>query len=180
MEVGRERSILLELDAYYRDLSHLPVEERRSINFDHPDAFDWDLLEVQIGDLMSGKSIAAPVYDYAAHNRAETTLWIEPRPVILLEGILVFWYASLRERMDIKVYVDTPPDLRLLRRIRRDTVERKRSLESILDQYEQRVRPMHDEFCEPTKAWADVIIPRGARNKVALEMVRARLLSLIP
>lgn len=179
MEVGRERSILLELDAYYRDLTHLPMEDRHRINFDHPDAFDWELLEKHVDDLLHLRPVDVPVYDYATHNRGTESLRVEPRPVVLIEGILVFWHPSLRERMDIKVFVDTPPDLRLLRRIRRDTVERQRSLESILEQYEHRVRPMHDEFCEPTKAWADVIIPRGARNKVAIEMVRARLQTML-
>jgi uridine kinase len=123
--------------------------------------------------------VDVPIYDYSRHNRSRDVVRAEPRPVILLEGILVFWHPFVRERMDIKVFVDAPPDLRLLRRIRRDTVERQRTLESVLEQYEHRVAPMHQEFCEPTKAWADVIIPRGAKNKVAVDMVRSRLLSLV-
>ncbi len=180
IEVGRDRSILLELDAYYRDLSHLAMEERHKVNFDHPEAFDWDLLVGQLGSLIAAEPVDVPVYDYASHNRGAERLRVDPRPVILIEGILVLWHPGVRELMDIKVFVDTPPDLRLLRRIRRDTVERQRSLESVLDQYEHWVRPMHTDFCEPSKAHADVIIPRGAKNRVAVDMVRARLLSLLP
>lgn len=179
MEVGRDHSLLLELDSYYRDLSHLPLPERHKVNFDHPDAFDWELLERHLDDLLNRRPVEVPVYDYASHNRGAETIRATPRPVILLEGILVFWHPAIRERMDIKVFVDAPADLRLLRRIRRDTSERQRSLDSVLEQYEHRVAPMHLEFCEPTKAFADLIVPRGARNRVAVDLVRSRLLSLL-
>lgn len=178
-EVGKDHSVLLELDSYYRDLKHLPFEERSRANFDHPEAFDWALLASQLQALLAHEPVEVPVYDYARHTRAPEPVRVEPRPLILLEGILVFWSPEIRELLDIKVFVDTPDDLRLLRRIRRDTVERRRSLDSVMEQYEASVRPMHLEFCEPTKAHADVIIPRGARNRVAVDMVRARLHSLV-
>jgi uridine kinase len=179
MEVGREQSLLLELDSYYRDLTDLDLEARRKVNFDHPDAFDWDLLVSDLEALLRNESVRIPVYDYASHNRREVTELTPARPVLILEGILVFWHAALRDLMDIKVFVDTPADLRLLRRIRRDTVERQRSLESVLDQYEHSVAPMHLEFCEPSKVHADLIIPRGAKNRVAMDMVRSRLLAIL-
>ncbi len=179
MEVGREQSLLLELDSYYRDLTDLDLEARRKVNFDHPDAFDWDLLVSDLETLLRNEPVRIPVYDYASHNRREVTELTPARPVLILEGILVFWHAALRDLMDIKVFVDTPADLRLLRRIRRDTVERQRSLESVLDQYEHSVAPMHLEFCEPSKVHADLIIPRGAKNRVAMDMVRSRLLAIL-
>ena len=174
-----EQSVLLELDAYYKELGHLPLAQRQLVNFEHPEAFDWELLHAQVDALLTGSAINVPIYDYQNHNRVETSLHISPRPVVILEGILVFWDAILRDRMDIKVYVDTPADVRLLRRIRRDTVDRGRSLDSVLEQYERFVRPAHNEFCEPSKAFADVIIPRGARNRVAHDMVSSRLRALV-
>ena len=178
-EVGEQSALLLELDSYYEELGHLPLGERHRVNFDHPDAFDWELLHTQITELLNGQAIEVPVYDYQHHNRIDSCIHVEPRPVVILEGILVFWKAEVRQHMGIKVYVDTPADIRLMRRIRRDTVERGRSLDSVLEQYESFVRPAHEEFCEPTKAYADVIIPRGARNRVARDMVSSRLRSMV-
>lgn len=176
--LGTQTALLLELDSYYRDLSHLDVATRASVNFDHPDAFDWTLLLEHLDALRRGDSIDLPSYDYAVHNRSSSMERTPPRPIVLIEGILVLWNAAVRERLDIKLFVDTPSDVRLIRRLRRDTNERGRSLDSILDQYEHNVRLMHEEFCEPSKVHADVIIPRGARNTIAVDMVLSRILKL--
>jgi uridine kinase len=178
-QVGSAHTALLELDSYYHDLEHLALEERQKANFDHPDSFDWELLARHLEDLAVGRAIDVPVYDYIDHTRTGSPRRVLPRPLVLIEGILLFWNPRILEMLDIKVFVDTPADLRLMRRIRRDTKERHRSLESILEQYRQSVRPMHAEFCEPTKVHADVIIPNGARNRVAVDMVRARLQNLL-
>jgi uridine kinase len=170
-------SALIELDAYYHDLSRLPVEARAEVNFDHPSSFDFDLLLAHLGALLAGQSVRMPLYDYINHNRRAETVTIEPRPLIVLEGILALWHEDVRNLLDIKVYVDAADDLRLVRRIRRDIVDRGRVLETVLRQYEEDVRPSHVEFCEPTRLFADVIIPRGAENTVAIEMVRSLLLS---
>jgi uridine kinase len=171
-------ALLIEQDSYYKDLGHLDIESRANVNFDHPDAFDWDLLIEHLGQLRKGHSIQLPIYDYAIHNRSPHSLPTGARPVILMEGILVLWNPKVREHLDIKLFVDTPSDIRLIRRLRRDTKERGRSLDSVLDQYESKVRLMHEEFCEPSKVHADVIIPRGARNTIAVEMVLSRILKL--
>jgi uridine kinase len=170
---------VLEHDAYYRDLSHLPFEERVQVNFDHPDALETELLRAHLDALLAGKPIEKPVYNFTTHTRAPYTIRVEPRPVIILEGILVLAEPLLRERMDIKLYVDAPDDVRLIRRIRRDMEERGRTIESILAQYERTVRPMHLEFVEPSKRLADVIIPGGGYNQVAIDMVLARIAALL-
>jgi uridine kinase len=175
--IGTDDSALIELDAYYHDLSRLPVEARAEVNFDHPSAFDFDLLLDHLGLLLSAQAIEMPLYDYIHHNRRSETQRIEPRPLIVVEGILALWHEDVRNLLDIKVFVDAADDLRLVRRIRRDILERGRVLETVLRQYEEDVRPSHIEFCEPTKLFADVIIPRGAENTVAIEMVRSLLLS---
>jgi uridine kinase len=169
---------VLEHDAYYRDLSHLPFEERVQVNFDHPDALETELLRAHLDALLAGKPIEKPVYNFTTHTRAPYTIRVEPRPVIILEGILVLAEPLLRERMDIKLYVDAPDDVRLIRRIRRDMEERGRTIESILAQYERTVRPMPLEFVEPSKRLADVIIP-GGYNQVAIDMVLARIAALL-
>lgn len=176
---GPRRIALLDHDAYYRDLSHLPLEERVRFNFDHPDALETDLMVQHVDALLAGQPIAKPTYDFAAHSRLPGTETIEPRPVIILDGILVLAEPALRERMDIKIYVDAADDVRLMRRIERDIHERGRTLTSVLDQYRRTVRPMHLEFVEPSKRHADVIIPRGGRNRVAIDMVLARVHSLL-
>jgi uridine kinase len=170
---------VLEHDAYYRDLSHLPFEERVQVNFDHPDALETELLRAHLDALLAGKPIEKPVYNFTTHTRAPYTIRVEPRPVIILEGILVLAEPLLRERMDIKLYVDAPDDVRLIRRIRRDMEERGRTIESILAQYERTVRPMHLEFVEPSKRLADVIIPGGGYNQVAIDMVLACIAALL-
>ena len=174
-EYGRQQVVVLAQDFYYKDLSHLSVEERHGVNFDHPDAFDIDFLFNQIEALMQGEPVDVPGYDYARHNRTKEATRVENHTIVVLEGILVFYFERLRRLMDIKIFVDTPDDLRLIRRIRRDTVERGRSLESVLDQYETMVRPMYQTFCEPTKRHADIIIPEGGENTIAIDIVRAKI-----
>lgn len=175
----RQGHVLVEQDAYYLPLTHLTIEQRAQVNFDHPDAFDWPLMRFQILELLAGHAVDSPVYDYAIHDRAPEPRHLHPAPLILLEGILAFHDPELRELMDIKIFVDTPSDLRLLRRVQRDTLERARELGSVLHQYEDIVRPMHEQFCEPTRQHSDVIVPRGAHNRVALEMLHARLMSIL-
>jgi uridine kinase len=173
--IGAEHLAYLEQDAYYRDLSHLPLEQRRAFNFDHPDALENELLIAHLEALLQGRCVQVPVYDFATYVRTEQLKQIEPRPVIFVEGILIFVDKKLREMMDIKIYVDAPADLRFIRRLQRDTAERDRSVELVIEQYLETVRPMHLEFVEPSKRYADVIIPRGGRNIKAIEMVVAQI-----
>lgn len=177
---GTDPIAVLDHDAYYRDLSHLPPDERAQFNFDHPDALETDLMCEHLDRLTAGETIEKPVYDFTTHTRQSETETIEPRPVILIEGILVLAERSLEKRMDIRIYVDAADDIRLMRRIRRDMEERGRTIEGILRQYERTVRPMHLEFVEPSKREADVIIPRGGHNEVAIEMVMSRIQDLLP
>lgn len=176
--VGREQIAFLSHDSYYRDLSHLPFEERVHVNFDHPDAFDNELFLRHIDWLLSGETIDVPLYDFASYTRLPGSNPVAPRTVILLEGILLFVDAELRRRMDIKLFVDAESDLRILRRLQRDVRERGRTVESIVEQYLRTVRPMHLEFVEPSKRYADVIIPRGI-NTIAIDMVVARIEHLL-
>ncbi|MCA9319551.1 MAG: uridine kinase [Planctomycetes bacterium] len=178
-ELGSRRVVVVPQDAYYRDLSHLSVAERARINFDHPDAFDNELLTRHVEALMNGEGIEIPVYDYVRHNRRPETISVRDHAIVVLEGILVFWFESLRRRMDIKIHVDTPDDIRLLRRIRRDILERGRDLESVLQQYENAVRPMHHTFVEPMKRWADIIVPHGGQNRIAIDIIRAKIDELL-
>lgn len=177
---GTDPIAVLDHDAYYRDLSHLPRDERAQFNFDHPDALETDLMCEHLDRLTAGEAIEKPVYDFTTHTRQSETDTIEPRPVIIIEGILVLAERSLEKRMDIRIYVDAADDIRLMRRIRRDMEERGRTIEGILRQYERTVRPMHLEFVEPSKREADVIIPRGGHNEVAIEMVMSRIQDLLP
>jgi uridine kinase len=176
---GPDPIAILDHDAYYRDLSHLSPEKRARFNFDHPDALETELMCEHLDRLIEGEAIEKPVYDFTTHTRHEKTETVEPRPVIIIEGILVLAEASLEERMDIKIYVDAADDIRLMRRIRRDMQERGRSIEGILRQYERTVRPMHLEFVEPSKREADIIIPRGGHNQVAIQMVMSRIQELL-
>jgi uridine kinase len=173
--VGRERIAFLQHDWYYRDLSHLPLDARRNVNFDHPDAFDNELFIRQLDALVGGAPVAAPTYDFATYTRGAATADIAPRQGILLEGILLFADAALLERMDVKLFVEAASDLRFIRRLDRDIHERGRTLGSVIEQYLQTVRPMHLEFVEPTKRYADIIIPRGGLNTIAIDMVVARI-----
>jgi len=177
---GSDPIAILDHDAYYHDLSHLAPEKRAQFNFDHPDALETDLMREHLDRLIAGETIEKPVYDFTTHTRRDETETVEPRPVIIIEGILVLAESILEERMDIKIYVDAADDIRLMRRIRRDIQERDRSIEGILRQYERTVRPMHLEFVEPSKREADVIIPRGGHNHVAIQMVMSRIQDLLP
>lgn len=171
--LGDKRLVLLEHDSYYRDLSHLPFEERIKQNFDHPSSLETELLIRHIKALTEGYQVEVPIYDFAAHNRKEETIPTIPKEVILIDGILIFSEPELLKLMDIKVFVDADDDIRLLRRLKRDIEERGRSVDSVLKQYQKYVRPMHLEFVAPSKRYADIIIPRGGKNKIALEMVLA-------
>jgi len=176
---GPEGIAVLDHDAYYRDLSHVSPEERATFNFDHPDALETELMREHLDRLIEGDPIEKPLYDFKTHRRHDDTQRIDPEPVIILEGILVLAEPLLVEQMDIKIFVDAADDIRLMRRIRRDIEERGRSIESILRQYERTVRPMHLEFVEPSKRKADIIIPRGGQNEVAIHMVLARIDALL-
>ena len=173
--IGSERIVHLEQDEYYRDLSHLPMEERRKVNFDHPDALETDLFVAHLAQLQAGQPVESPICDFATYTRLARTRRLEPRPVILVEGILILAEKSVRERLDIKVFVDTDADLRFIRRLMRDTAQRGRTPESVVQQYLATVRPMHLEFVEPSKRYADIIIPEGGFNRVALDLVTARI-----
>jgi len=179
-EIGSEPIAILDHDAYYEDLSHLAPEKRAEFNFDHPDALETDLMRDHLDQLIAGEAVEKPVYDFTTHTRRDETETVAPRPVIIIEGILVLAEPLLEEQMDIKIYVDAADDIRLMRRIRRDLQERDRSIEGILRQYERTVRPMHLEFVEPSKREADVIIPRGGHNHVAIQMVMSRIQDLLP
>lgn len=172
---GDDEVSVLRHDNYYKRHDEMDYEERSKLNYDHPDAFDTELLCEHIKLLKAGKSIEMPVYDYTVHNRSDKTIIVKPAPVILLEGILIFAEESLCELMDIKVFVDTDADVRILRRIVRDVKERERSLDSVIDQYLTTVKPMHEQFVEPSKRRADIIIPEGGKNVVALEMLIERV-----
>jgi uridine kinase len=177
--VGASQVAYLAHDAYYKDMDHLPFEERLRVNYDHPNSLETDLLVQHVQQLLQGQSVEVPIYDFAQFRRTRRTEHVTPSPIILVEGILIFTHAALRDLMDIKVYVDTDPDVRFIRRMVRDMEERERSLDSIIKQYLDTVRPMHLEFVEPSKRYADIIIPRGGLNKVALDMVVSRLMDLL-
>lgn len=177
--VGRHRIVYLPHDAYYRDLRDFPANSHDQINFDHPDAFENELLIEHVRALREWKPIELPVYDFTTDTRKEETIHVEPRRVILVEGILIFADPVLRSLFDVKIYVDTDADLRFIRRLQRDINERGRTTENVVRQYLKTVRPSHLEFVEPSKRYADVIIPEGGMNKVALEMVIARIEALL-
>ncbi len=177
--VGHERIAHIQHDCYYKDLSYLPLEKRRKFNFDHPDALDTSLLIQHLQQLRQGHAIEVPQYDFATYCRLPETRTVHPCPVVIVEGILILTEPALRDLIDLKLYVDTDADLRLIRRIRRDIAERGRTMESVIEQYLATVRPMHLEFVEPSKRYADVIIPLGGHNVAALELVTARILALL-
>jgi len=167
--------LVIEQDYYYKDQAHLPFEERLNTNYDHPLAFDNDLLIQHIHALMDHKSINKPVYDYKIHTRSPETIRVEPKDVIILEGILILEDPRLVDLMDIKVYVDTDADVRIIRRLLRDIKERGRTLDSVIDQYVNNVRPMHLQFVEPTKRYSDIIIPEGGQNQVAIDIMATKI-----
>lgn len=173
--VSSEHLAYIEHDAYYRDLSHLPLEERQAFNFDHPDSLENELLIAHLEALLQGQPVQVPVYDFTQYVRTDRLRLVEPKQVVLVEGILIFVDKRLRDMMDIKIYVDASPDLRFIRRLRRDMDERNRSLNHVIEQYLETVRPMHLEFVEPSKRYADVIIPGGGRNVKGIEMIIAQI-----
>jgi uridine kinase len=176
---GTDQISLIQHDAYYKDLSDLPPAQRAMQNFDHPDALDNSLLIAHLRELKANRSVEVPVYDFTTHTRTRETLCVEPHRVILVEGILIFADAALRRLMDVKIYVDTDADIRFIRRLERDIAERDRTMDSVIRQYLATVRPMHQEFVEPSKRYADVIIPEGGFNEVAMEMIAARIKALL-
>ena len=167
--------VMLSHDFYYKQRNHISFEERKKLNYDHPDAFDTDLMVEQVQALRRGETIACPVYDFTVHNRSEDTLLIAPTSVIILEGILIFADSKLRDLMDVKIFVDTDADVRILRRVVRDVKKRGRTLESVVQQYLTTVKPMHEQFVEPSKRCADIIVPEGGKNLVALDMIIQRV-----
>ena len=173
--VGASKVTYLPHDAYYKDRPDLTFDERAHLNYDHPNSLESKLLEKHIRDLLAGKSVQVPVYDFTEHRRTDRTSLVEPSPIILVDGILIFTKRRLREMMDIKVFVDTDPDVRFIRRLNRDMDERGRTLDAVVNQYLETVRPMHLKFVEPSKRFADVIIPGGGLNRVAIDMVVSRL-----
>ena len=177
--VGEGRIAVLPHDAYYRNLDHLPPAQRAQYNFDHPDALDTDLLIQHVKELKAGGAIELPIYDFKTDRRTANTIHIAPQPVIMVEGILIFAEPELRKLFDVKIFVDTDADIRFIRRVQRDVAERGRTVESVIQQYLTTVRPMHLEFVETSKRYADVIIPEGGFNEVAIDMVAARIEALL-
>jgi uridine kinase len=177
--VGNHRIAYLPHDAYYRELKDLPPIQRAAVNFDHPDSLESELMLADILRLKQWKSVNLPVYDFSTHSRTDNYIHVDPQPVIIVEGILIFAEPELREIFDVKLFVDTDADLRFIRRLQRDIAERGRVMEKVIQQYLTTVRPMHLEFVEPSKRYADVIIPEGGLNEVAMEMVIARIESLL-
>jgi len=177
--VGPERIAFLQHDAYYKDLSGLPPAQRAEVNFDHPNSLETELLIQHVISLKDGRAVQVPVYDFATHSRTDKSFIVQPRGVILVEGILIFVEPALRKLFDVKLFVDTDSDLRFIRRLERDISERGRTTASVIHQYTTTVRPMHLEFVEPSKRYADVIIPEGGYNEAALDMVVARIEALL-
>lgn len=177
--VGKQRIAYLPHDAYYRELTNLPPNQRAEVNFDHPDSLDSGLMRDQILALKQWKPVEMPVYDFTTHSRTNETIHVEPRRVILVEGILIYADPFLRPLFDVKIFVDTDSDIRFIRRLQRDISERGRTTENVINQYLKTVRPMHLDFVEPSKRYADIIIPEGGLNKVAMDMVIARIESLL-
>lgn len=177
--VGPSRIAFLQHDSYYKDLSGLPPVQRAEVNFDHPESLETELLTAHVEELKNGRPVQVPIYDFAHHSRTDQTFTVQPRGVIIVEGILIFAEPELRKLFDVKIFVDTDPDLRLIRRMQRDISERSRTVESVIKQYMSTVRPMHLEFVEPSKRYADVIIPEGGFNTAALDMVVARIEALL-
>ena len=170
-----ESVAFIDMDAYYRNFAHLPIDERRKINWDHPEAFDWPLLVDHLGRLAAGDAVDKPVYDYVTHTRSQKSVPVPPADVVVIDGILLFSDPRVRDLCDVKVFVDAEADIRLIRRIRRDINKRGRPLDEVLEQYLTTVQPMHLQFVEPSKRYADVIVPRGGHNSIAIEMIVAKI-----
>jgi len=178
-QLSEEEVVIISHDMYYRDNSHLSMDEREKINYDHPDALDNDLLIKQLKELRGGKTIQRPIYSFTSHTRLNETVPIKPADVIIVEGILVLAHPELRNILDIKIYVDTDPDVRFIRRLTRDIKERGRAVQSVIDQYLNVVRLMHMEFVEPSKRYADIIVPEGGFNKVAVDLIITKIRSIL-
>jgi uridine kinase len=177
--LGSEKVVIIQEDAYYKDLSELSLEERTKINFDHPDAFDHSLLIQQVKELLNGRSIQHPVYDFTKHTRKPEYRTVGPHSIVILEGILILTIPELRELMDIKIFVDTPADICFIRRLERDIKDRGRTVESVIKQYQKTVRPMFMQFIEPFKRYADIIIPHGGKNVIAIDILQAKIENLL-
>ncbi len=177
--VPKGTCVIIDHDSYYRDHPTMPIEERELLNYDHPDSLDNDLLITHLDAIRAGKPVDIPIYDFVTHARLDEVRHIAPAPVIIVEGILVFVDAEIRKRLDVKIFVDTDADIRVVRRIRRDMEKRGRTFQQIREQYYKTVRPMHLQFVEPSKRWADLIIPEGGANRVALDMVIGRLMNIL-
>ncbi len=178
-ELGSDRVVVISEDSYYKDLGDMPFEERAKINYDHPNSLDHHLLIQHLKQLQKGLAVEVPRYDHTQHQRKKETKTVGKHRIIVLEGILLFVEAPLRDVMDIRIFMDTPLDICLLRRLRRDIIERQRSLESVLEQYQETVRPMYLQFIEPSKRYADIIVPRGGENRIAIEMIQAKMRELL-
>lgn len=176
---GRDEVALIEQDCYYHNLSHLPFEERAQTNFDHPNSLDFELLKSDMKKILSGVGIDVPTYDFTTHTRGKDLVRYEGHHIVILEGILALFDEELRNLMDIKIYIDTADDIRIIRRIKRDTTKRERTLESVIQQYYNTVRPMHIQFVEPTKRFADIIVPEGGHNRVAIDLLKTKIESVL-
>jgi uridine kinase len=178
-DLGSDRVVIIDQDSYYKNLEDIPLRDREARNFDHPEAFDNELLLLHVRELLAGRPVEQPIYDYAQHRRLAETRKVGDHLVFVLEGILIFVDPAMRALMDIKLFIDTDADERFIRRLRRDLVERGRSVDSIIRQYEESVRPMHQQFVEPSKRYADVIIPEGGHNAVAIDLVKTKIRDLL-
>jgi uridine kinase len=178
-DLGGEHVLIVEQDSYYKDLQHIPLGERENRNFDHPDAFDRELLRSQMEMLLDGRDVDVPIYDMRSHTRLPEPRRVMPRRVVILDGLLILDDPALRQRMDIKLYVDADPDVRFIRRLKRDLTERGRTVDQIIRQYESTVRPMHLQFVEPSKRYADLIIPEGGYNFVAIDLLKTKIRALL-
>lgn len=171
--------VVIPLDSYYTDASELTAEEKKNLNVDHPDAFDWDLLISQVKDLRAGRAIELPTYSYARFARLPETIHIEPKPVIIVEGIMILLNKELRDMMDLKIFVDTDADERFIRTLQRDLIERGRTVDLVIDRYLRMKKPMHEQFIEPTKKYADIIIPQGGENKTGIHILRTYIAGIV-
>jgi|TARA_B110000196_G_scaffold135471_1_gene117430 uridine kinase len=178
-EFSSSEVVLIQQDSYYHDLKHLHIDERATVNFDHPDAVDFNEMCENLQSLIDGQTVQIPLYNFNTHTRTDDTLTIGNHHIIVLEGILALFDEKIRNMMDIKLYVDTPDDIRIIRRIKRDINKRGRTFESVIEQYYNTVRPMHQQFVEPSKKYADVIIPEGSHNKVAIDIIRTKIVSIL-
>ena len=178
-DFGKSEVALIEQDSYYRDLSNLTIEERATVNFDHPDSVDYNLMRQHLNELICGNTVHIPIYDFSTHMRLKEVQTIEKHRIIILEGILALFDQKIRTMMDIKIYVETADDIRVIRRIKRDMNKRERTFSSIIEQYYKTVRPMHIQFVEPTKKYADIIVPEGGQNKIAVDILRTKIRTLL-